>query len=509
MAATASETSRSQAISNEIGTAVRHSVIYGFGAILLKLLGFLLLPLYTHYLSPRDYGVLEVLDTSMSLLGMFLNMGIMTAFLRYYGAAQTEEERRKVVGTAFLFTIGTGLLVFVLGAGAVSTVSRLILGPAIPGTYLLLSFACFVISYIGSIPWAYLRAKESSGRFVMVDTLSTLGILVLTIVFLGGLKMGIVSMLLSPLIVSPIRLAVMIQWMSPDMALRLDWSLLRHILRFGSPLVFANLTIFTLNFSDRFFLQRLVSLDAVGIYAVGYKFGYLLNFLLVQSFNTMWQARMYVVHRRPDHQQVYSQVFVLYSFALIFAALGLSLIGREVMRLMVDPRYAAGAQVVGIVALAYVFLGIGYYVQLGMFLGHRTGLIGVVSIVAAVINLGANYLFISSFGMMGAAVATLLGFLVLAMGSYYCSERVFAMHFPIGRVFQGLCVAITLYLFDQRLILASLAWAIVMKCLLLGCFAAVLKWWLLSRDELGTMESLWQSATATAARALRFGSAAA
>src|SRR5271156_1388145 len=74
------------AVIKEIGTAVRHSVVYGIGGVLTKAVSFLLLPFYTHYLIPRDYGVLEILDLSMSLLAMFLNMGIMAAMLRYYGS---------------------------------------------------------------------------------------------------------------------------------------------------------------------------------------------------------------------------------------------------------------------------------------------------------------------------------------------------------------------------------------------------------------------------------------
>ena len=505
MGSGATEILEQQAISTEIGTAVRHSFIYGMGGVLVRLLGFLLLPFFTHYLSPRDYGVLEILDTSMSLLGMFLNMGITAALLRYYGAAQTKEERRKVVGTVFVFAVTTGLLVFALGLAALPTASRLIFGPTIPPTYLLLSFTYFVLGYIGNIPVTYLRAKESSGRVVWIDTLGTLGILILSIVFLAGFKMAILGMLLSSLIVGCVKLVVVVKWMVPDMSLRLDWNLLRRILRFGAPLVFANLTIFILNFSDRFFLQRLASLEVVGIYALGYKFGYLLNFIVIQPFNMMWQARMYAVARRPDAQQVFAQVFALYSYALILAALGLSLVSREVVRLMVDPRYAAGAQVVGIVALAYVFLGIAYYVQLAMYLNHRTGLVGGVSAMAAVVNIGANYFFISRFGMMGAALATLIGFMVLAIGSYYCSERVFAMHLPVGRVCQGLCVAVALYMLDQRLNPSAVLSAIALKCLLLVIFAATLRLRLLSAEELGTLRSLWKSGASAVMRFRKVG----
>ena len=507
MAATTNPAVAGQSLSGEIGTAVKHSFIYGVGGVLVKMVGFLLLPFYTHYLSPGDYGVLEVLDISMSLLGMFLNMGITAALLRYYGAAQTEEERRKVVGSIFVFAVTTGLLVLFAGLGAVPTVSRVVLGPTVPPTYLLLAFCYFVIGYIGNIPFAYLRAKESSWRVVAIDLFGTAGILILSIVFLGALKMAIVGMLVSPLIVGAIKLAVLIGWMRRDMTLAVDWSLLRQMLRFGAPLVFANLTMFTLNFSDRFFLQRLVSLDTVGVYAVGYKFGYLLNFVLIQPFNMMWQARMYVIHRRPDHRQVFGQVFVLYSFLLTFAALGMALFSHEVVHVMVDPRYAAGAQVVGVVALGYVFLGIGYYVQLAMFLGHRTGLVGAVSTAAAVLNLTANYILISRFGMMGAAVATLLGFFAIAVGSYFCSERVIPLQLPVGRVLQGLAAAIAIYLAGQRFTPESIGAAIFLKCVLLTGFATLLRFALLSREEIATVNQLAHSTARTAARRLGWASA--
>src|SRR5437867_328130 len=138
----------------------------------------------------------------------------------------------------------------------------------------------------------------------------------------------------------------------------------------------------------------------------------------------MWQARMYIVHRRPDHQKVFSRIFVLYSAVLIFAALGMAVLGPELMRSMVDSRYAAGEAVIAVVSLSYVFLGAGYYLQLGMFLTSRTGLIGIVSLAATALNLGSNYFLIRHFGMLGAAWATVLGFLAIAVGSYYCSQRV-------------------------------------------------------------------------------------
>src|ERR1700692_220479 len=76
-----------QTARNEIETAVRQMAVYGAGNILVKAVGFLMLPFYTHYLGPQDYGILEIIDLSMTLFGLVLSMGLTPAFLRCYAAA--------------------------------------------------------------------------------------------------------------------------------------------------------------------------------------------------------------------------------------------------------------------------------------------------------------------------------------------------------------------------------------------------------------------------------------
>src|SRR5215469_3493552 len=92
----------------EIGTAVRHSAVCGRGNILAKALGFLMLPLYTHYLAPRDFGLFELMDLSISVLGMVLQMGIAPALLRTYAAAQSPAEKKKAVSTVYILAGATG-----------------------------------------------------------------------------------------------------------------------------------------------------------------------------------------------------------------------------------------------------------------------------------------------------------------------------------------------------------------------------------------------------------------
>jgi O-antigen/teichoic acid export membrane protein len=458
----------------EVRTAVRHGIVYGLGSVLAKAIGFLMLPFYTRYLSPADYGVLEILDLGMSLIGMVLHMGVAPALLRAYGTAQTADEKRQAVSTAFIFVSATGLVTLGIGLAFISDASAMLFGPELPARYLLISFTAFIFSYITSLPRTYLRALEASGTFTSVETVSLVVMLGLNIYFIAFLKIGLVGILLSSLIVGTIQMVVLCAWMLRRVGITFHSRHMRRMASFGLPLVLSNLAVFTLNFSDRFFLQHMQSLEAVGIYSVGYKFAFMINYLLVQPFYVMWQTRMYAIHANPQYRAIFSHMFALYSMLLLYAALALSALSPEIVTVMVGSRFAATDDVIPIVAFAYVFYGVGYYVQVGMFLGGKTGWIGGVSAVTAVLNIVLNYVLIFNYGLLGAAWATIISFVAFAAGNFCLSQRVFPLPLGIGRFGVGMTMGIGVYFICRWAAPASFAAALLMKLLVLAAFPVLL-----------------------------------
>jgi O-antigen/teichoic acid export membrane protein len=494
-----------ESVAKEIGAAVRHTAMYGLGSIVIKVIGFLMLPFYTHYLSPRDYGVLEILDLSMSLFGMVLHMGIAPALLRAYASAKTPAERKKTVSTAFLFVAGTGLATFALGILAIRPLSMLLLGPAVSSNYLMLSFLSFIFSYLAAMPRAYLRALEASGMFTLLETGGLFVILLLNIFFIAVLKLGAIGILWSSVIVYGIQAVGLSLWVLRSVGIGFSGQILRQMTAFGLPLIFSNVAMFALNFSDRFFLQRLRSLEVVGLYAVGYKLAFMINYMLVQPFYAMWQARMYSIYEHAEHAKIFRLIFVFYSLGLTYAALGIAVFSPEVVRVMADPKFAAGQDVVPVVAFAYVFYGIGSYVQLGMFLANKTKAIGAVSSVAAVFNLALNYVLVGKWGMIGAAWATLLGFAAIAAGSYWFSQRVLPLDLGLPRVAMAMLLAVVFYLGSAVLVSSqtSMLVAVAIKAALLLVFPAVV--WntaVLTASEKDTLLSTTAQATAGVGRRL-------
>jgi O-antigen/teichoic acid export membrane protein len=289
-----------------------------------------------------------------------------------------------------------------------------------------------------------------------------------------------------------VQLILLSVWAVRKVGLGISWTHLSQLVAFGLPLIFANLAMFALNFSDRFFLRYLCSLDAVGIYSVGYKVAFMLSYFLVLPFGLMWQSRMYVIYERHDHPRVFRQLFVFYSLLLMYGALWLSVLSPEIMRIMVGPSFVSGGEVIPIVTLGYVFYGIGDYAHLGMLLKNRPRLIGALGIVAAVLNLVLNYTLIRQVGMMGAAAATALSFLALAVGGYWLSYRVFPIKLGVDRVCRALVLTGGVFFLCKWTAPEVLWGALLVKSAWLLFFPFLIwKCRMLAPDEIDTVVGAW------------------
>src|SRR5947209_16189850 len=102
----------------------RHSAVYGLGGLVSRILATLLLPLYTHYLPPGSYGRVELVTAATAVLAIVLQLGIASAFFRFYFDAKEPSEKLTVIRTSFWFTMAMSTLGLVLGVVFASPISH-------------------------------------------------------------------------------------------------------------------------------------------------------------------------------------------------------------------------------------------------------------------------------------------------------------------------------------------------------------------------------------------------
>lgn len=412
----------------------QHSIIYGLGVTVTSIVGFFLIPVYTRYLTPADYGTLEILNTTLSVLGIIFVMGLTTALFRSYFFENDPEKKKQVVSTVFLFlTITSGLLTLLLVSLAGISSSLFLGSREYTSDFRVIFLTLFCNTGIG-IGLAVLRAKEEPTRYALVTISQVVMSLTLNIVFVVVLRKGVLGILESNLITAAVLYLALTWTVMRKAGFGFSLDELKRMLAFGLPLVPAGAAIWVLTLSDRYFLQFFSTSSELGLYSLGYKFGMVISALLVGPFQTAWGPFQFSISKQENARQIYSRVLTYFLLVAMFAALALSVLSKEVIAIMATPQFRGAYKVIPLIALSYVLWG-GYYVlAVGFSLEAKTRPLALFTVGAAVLNLILNYLLIPHYGMMGAAGATLACYILLPVFSYLVSQRYYKINYEWGRV---------------------------------------------------------------------------
>jgi len=425
----------------------KHTSIYTIGNVASKAVGLIMIPVYTHFLTPREYGIMDILDLSIILIGMVVGMGMGSAMFRFYYSAETEEDRREVVGSALVFSTlvaGAVAIPIVIGGRAASSV---MLRAPDYSFFVQIAIVSFWVGTVAETCRTYLLVRQRSTFFVIASLVQLCVGLGLNIYFIAFRHLGVLGFLLSSLITNLlVSTALLIHTLS-DTGFAVSIPKTRQMLVYGVPFVFSGLGHFILNFADRYFLNAFAGLSAVGIYALGYKFGFMVNMLAVAPFLQMWQAQIFIVEKEPNAPAIYVRLFEYFAALILFAVLALSIFIKDVLRLLAGPEYFPAHAIVPIVALAYVFNGWSQCFRLGMLLTRKTRPIATIMVGSGVVTLILYALLIRRFHALGAAVATLLSYAFMMVWTYVASQRLHSVPYDLRRIaavlgIAGLCYGV-------------------------------------------------------------------
>jgi O-antigen/teichoic acid export membrane protein len=444
-------------LKDQLKGLLKHGGIYGLGRILSRAVGFLMIPVYTRCLTPQDYGVIELIDLFLTVLGLMVANGINSSIFKFYYHYDDQAQKRRVVSTALITVTAVGLALTAGGLFLAGRVSHLLFDGGGYATYIRMAFITFLFNLMGDMPMGYLRARQKSVLYSAVS-LSRLAFEVsLNIVLVVWLRMGIKGVLTTQLVSSMLFSTFLAVVTFRETGMGVSRELALKMLRFGVPLIPSNVGMFIINNGDRFFLKHFGTLDDVGVYSLGYKFGYMVSYLALQPFMLIWDAKMYEVAKQPDAERTYGRIFTYLVLLMCFAGLGMSLFIRPVIHLMTAPSFWPAASIVPLIVLAYVFQAFYYFFQVGLYLKGKTEQVGGIILLTGAATLALYWILIRSHFAMGAAVATALSFLLLSVLMLAVSQRAYRILYEWGRIARAFGVAAGLYLI-HLLVPAGAAW---------------------------------------------------
>lgn len=442
----------------------KDSLVYSVGSVMSRIIGFFLIPVYTRVFTPGKYGIIELLLTFNGFLLTFMMLGSSSGLTRYFYDSDQKEYKREIVSTTLYFRILWGAVVIGICMLSTSMFNQFLFEGDIPNTYFYLIFLSSLFSVILNglvVVYRLLLRPKSYLAMTLSHSLLSTGIIILLVVYfkrgVGGYLIGYAG---SILIIIPISIFLLREYIS----LRFSRSLITKMLKFGIPLMPTGIAIWIISFADRYFLMHYTALSEVGIYAVGAKFAMVIG-LITGSFRLAWTPMALSMAREPNAKAFYRNVAEIYLVGLSFIIIVLTGVSKLVMIVMTQPDFYAGYTVVGILAYGAVFYGFYTISGLGLWLGKKTVFFTIAILVSAGVNVALNMTFIPLWGMIGAATATLVAYIVGNGLVCYFSERCY----PIGFNFLhfGLISLITCLGIALQLMLLNFDWSIFLQSVLI------------------------------------------
>ncbi|MBN1695527.1 oligosaccharide flippase family protein [candidate division WOR-3 bacterium] len=404
------------------------SFIYGIGLFLRKALAFFLIPLYTHVFTHTQYGKLAMVYLFSGALTTFFNLGLDAAFLKQF--TDEKYDKKEVYSRLFLFRLAYSsfflLLIFLFSPG----LSNLLLTSKDINLIQLASITIW-IECLATPGLLILRITNRSKKYVFINTSRFVINIALNILLVLYYKMGITGVLLGNLGSSFILLVLLYPEMRKLLTIKLQWGPLKRLLHYGLPLLPLSIIIWIgLDLIDRWLIKWILGLDKTGIYTLGYQFGTAMG-VLVYGFCGAWTAFFY---NNPENKKAFVESSVIFvRFALLLWAV-LSFFTPEIFRGMVSEKYWAAQSIVPIIALSYIFFGLEEIFTAGFYIKSRTGLLIPIALTPLLVNISLNLYLIPIYGIMGAAVSTLLSYFLFAVFSYLIGNKIFPVRYNLKTI---------------------------------------------------------------------------
>jgi O-antigen/teichoic acid export membrane protein len=391
---------------------VKETVIFAIGEIIPKILAFLLLPIYTNYLSPGDYGILSYTNSFSMFLFVLGALSLNSYVLRFYFEQKNEVEKSKLIGNIFIFIGSVNLIIFIL--------SWFLL----PGTieyfhiqvpwrpYFQLALISNLLEGFSIIPFVLFRVKQKAKIFVALSLFRTIFQIGLTYLFIVELEMGLIGHYFGRLI--SLALFFFIYWciIIRESKLNINYNQIKEALKFSLPLLPGSLAYIVLSLSDRIILERHVLISQIGIYNVAFTLAFTLNMIILAVYRAL-EPEFYKRYKANGYYKFAFKVQSHFLFLVYSLALMLTLFSQEVFKILTSDDYYRGYLLVPIIIVGAIMTGQNVVFITILAADKKTNVVGISSFVGAIISLIFNFLLIPYWGIYAAAFSSAIAYLIM------------------------------------------------------------------------------------------------
>lgn len=411
------------------------SMIYGIGGMLQRFVGLLLLPFFTSVLSTEDYGVVALISLVSVAMSGLLTLGTSNSLGVLYYREQDHGRRHTIIWTNTIFMAVNGLMWYCVIYLCAPKLSALMFRTDIYADLIRLSLMGSVFSFLVDPFLAYLRMEEKAKLHVSITLICSLMNIGLSIWFVLFQRIGVLGIILAGAITHGVMIFVNWFVIGRKLRFKIEVSLFSPMVRIGFPSVFGIFAFLIIDYADRQMIERMVSLDGLGVYSVGYSFG-MVMIVAMSAFATAWSPFfMSYIDNRKEARTVFARVLTYYLIGFGALIVLFFFFAKPALLIMTTSSFHEAFNLVGLVAASYMLKGCYLIFLPGVYFAEKLHLQTFVEWVAAITNICLNLWLISSLGILGAALATFFSYLILPILAWLVARPYLDVDYEWKRVF--------------------------------------------------------------------------
>jgi len=407
---------------------LKNTLIFSIGTFSSSIITFLMLPIFTRVLTKDEYGQLDILLVSISLLFPILTFGIANSVFRFTIESKCDKKRKMVISSSLFVIVIT--LIFLVFLSLPLTMFF-----SIFHKYYIYFLVIFELQLFASILKEFIRAVDKIKLFALNDIIYALTFAFFGIINVAVLRKGISGYLSAIFIALTFSIAFLFTtgrlYRYIDFG-SIDFSFLKKMIFYSLPLVPNGLSWWVMVSSDRYLLLYFIGYDAVGIYSVSNKIP-----SLVLIFNSLfykaWQITSINIYQNKYMNRFYTNIFTYFYILMFGLVIILSLFIKPFLMLFLGTEFKTVWKYIPFLLLGVVFQSFSGFYGIGYLASKETSKALKTTIYGSLTNIIVNIMLIPVMGIHAAAISTFLGFFVMWIVRIRETKRYFQIEIRIQK----------------------------------------------------------------------------
>jgi O-antigen/teichoic acid export membrane protein len=414
---------------------VKHSTIYAIGNVSRQLIGFVMLPVYTRYLTPADYGVIGLLTFSVSLIEGAFGARLGQAMPKFYFEQEQQRDRNAVISTALLVTAAMSALLTLILFLTRGASAGLLFGTDHYSSVLGLFCFTILINALESQSLVYIQIQALPQFYVTINLIKLVVQFTFNMVFVVYLRWGVTGIAVSSVSSGAIFAVGLSVYTFVRAGIRWNGPLAWRMILFSWPLWMAGIASLYISSAGRYYIRIFSSLTDVGFYELGAKFAGILTLLIAQPFTRFWDIERFNHYKKDNNAEIFRGVFEVYAALLVLTGLGISMFSEPVVRIMAGPEFHDAYRAVPFITLSALVHCLTDYCNFSFLVTGKTSWI-TRNFFSTAVGITVLYLiFTPPFGFVGAAVALLLAETAQFLFMQRAAKKLFDMQVHLRQLF--------------------------------------------------------------------------